>query len=127
MKRRDFIKLSATSVGMGAIAAVSMEPAYLSAAQEKPVPEPRKYNEEYAGERLDRVAFPMGGMGAGMICLEGTGALSHFSLRNRPEAFNEPLTFAAICVQGKKNVARVLEGPVPGWKLFGQPGTGNGA
>ena len=24
-------------------------------------------------------------------------------------------------------VARVLEGPVPGWKLFGQPGTGNGA
>jgi len=41
--------------------------------------------------------------------------------------FNEPATFAAICVKGKKNVARVLEGPVPGWKLFGQPGSGNGA
>ena len=24
-------------------------------------------------------------------------------------------------------MARVLEGPVPAWKLFGQPGTGNGA
>ena len=28
------------------------------------------------GERLDRIAFPVGGIGAGMISLEGTGALS---------------------------------------------------
>jgi uncharacterized protein (DUF608 family) len=69
----------------------------------------------------------MGGMGAGMICLEGTGALSHFSLRNKPEVFNEPCTFAAVCVRGSTNTARVLEGPVPGWKLFGQPNAGNGA
>lgn len=81
---------------------------------------------EYFGERLSRVAFPLGGMGAGMICLEGTGALSHFSLRNKPEVFNEPCTFAAISVKGFPRGARVLEGPVPGWKLFGQPGTGNG-
>ncbi len=66
-------------------------------------------------------------MGAGMICLEGTGALSHFSLRNAPDVFNEPCTFAAISLTGSSPVARVLEGPVPGWKLFGQPGTGNGA
>ena len=44
---------------------------------------PQSYG-EYSGERLNRVAFPLGGMGAGMICLEGTGALSHFSLRNAP-------------------------------------------
>jgi hypothetical protein len=69
----------------------------------------------------------MGGMGAGMICLEGTGTLSHFSLRNKPEVFNEPCTFAAVCVRGSTNTARVLEGPVPGWKLFGQPNAGNGA
>jgi len=30
---------------------------------------------------LNQVAFPMGGIGAGMICLEGTGALTKFSLR----------------------------------------------
>jgi uncharacterized protein (DUF608 family) len=82
---------------------------------------------EYSGARLNRVAFPLGGMGAGMICLEGTGALSHFSLRHRPEVFNEPCTFAAISVKGPTRVARVVEGPVPGWKLFGRPGTGNGA
>jgi uncharacterized protein (DUF608 family) len=82
---------------------------------------------EYGGERLSRVAFPLGGMGAGMVCLEGSGALSHFSLRNRPEVFNEPCTFAAISLKGSSPVARVLEGPVPAWKLFGQPGTANGA
>ena len=85
------------------------------------------YHGEYSGERLSRVAFPLGGMGAGMICLEGTGALSHFSLRHRPEVYHEPCTFAAISVEQPRKVARVLEGPVPGWKLFGQPGTGNGA
>jgi uncharacterized protein (DUF608 family) len=68
----------------------------------------------------------MGGVGAGMICLEGTGALSHVSLHNRPEIFNEPCIFAAISLRGREPVARVLEGPVPAWKLFGAPGSGNG-
>jgi len=88
---------------------------------------PSKYSGEYRGERLSRVAFPLGGIGAGMICLEGTGALSHFSLRNKPEVFHEPCTFAAISIKKPKAAARVLEGPAPGWKLFGQPGSGNGA
>jgi hypothetical protein len=69
----------------------------------------------------------MGGIGAGMISLEGTGALSHFSLRNKPEVFNEPCVFAAGAVKGFPNIARVVEGPVPSWKLFGSAGTGNGA
>jgi transposase len=41
-----------------------------------------RYNGPYTGANLDHVAFPMGGIGAGMICLEGTGMLSHYSLRN---------------------------------------------
>jgi uncharacterized protein (DUF608 family) len=86
----------------------------------------RAYNDWYRGETLNRVAMPMGGMGAGMICLEGTGALTHVSLHNSPDMFNEPMMFAAICVKGKQNVARVLEGPVPGWKKYGLPGSGGG-
>ncbi len=87
----------------------------------------KTYNGEYTGERLSRVAFPMGGMGAGTICLEGTGALSHVSLRHRPEVFNEPLIFAAVCLKGAEgNVARVVEGPVPTWKLFGTQHAANG-
>ena len=83
------------------------------------------YNGLYTGSNLDRVAFPMGGIGAGMICLEGTGMLSHYSLHNHPDIFREEKVFAAVCVKGTKNVARVLEGPVPKWKIFAiHPGTG---
>jgi uncharacterized protein (DUF608 family) len=60
----------------------------------------------------------MGGIGAGMISLEGTGALSQVSLRHRPEVYHEPQVFAALHVQGAKT-ARVLEGPVPMWKALG--------
>ena len=87
----------------------------------------RSYNGPYQGPYLNRVAFPIGGIGAGMFCLEGTGAISHVSVRGTLQFFNEPCTFAALCVKGQTNVARVLEGPVPGWKIFGATGTGNGA
>lgn len=79
----------------------------------------------YRGERLERVAFPLGGLGAGMICLEGAGALSHVSLRHRPEIFNEPLVFAALHVKGARP-ARLLEGPVPRWKIAHPWGSGFG-
>ena len=57
-----------------------------------------EYNGVYTGERAEHIAFPMGGMGAGMICLEGTGALSHVSLRHQPDMFNEPAAYSAICI-----------------------------
>jgi uncharacterized protein (DUF608 family) len=73
----------------------------------------------YEGQQLERLAFPVGGLGAGMFCVEGTGALSHFSIQNRPDIWNAPQVFSAISIRGeKKNVARVLEGPVPAWKPF---------
>ena len=132
LPRRDFLKLSMAGLG-----AVGVGQAAESAGNEAPAqpqtvgPRVRaarpKYNDQYTGSRMSRVAFPMGGLGAGMICLEGSGALSHVSLRNRPEVFNEPCVFAAISVKQPKAVARVIEGPVPGWKLFGAPGAGNGA
>ena len=84
------------------------------------------YNGSYTGEYLNRIAFPIGGLGAGMFCLEGTGAISHVSVRNRPEIFNEPGWFAAISIKGQKHGAKVLEGPVPDWKKFGLRDAGNG-
>src|SRR5262249_10814746 len=44
-----------------------------------------------------------------------------------PDVFNSPLIFAALGVKGHPELARVLEAPVPEWKLFGGPGTANGA
>ncbi len=88
------------------------------------------YDGPYTGRNLNRVAFPIGGLGAGMYCLEGTGAISHVSVKHHMEFFNEPATFAAVCVKGKDgkpHVARVLEGPIPDWKYFGKAGSGNGS
>ena len=50
----------------------------------------------YQGEQSNRVAFPLGGIGAGMISLEGTGALSQVSLRHKPDVYHEPQVFAAL-------------------------------
>jgi len=86
-----------------------------------------EYNGYYSGKYLDRIAFPVGGIGAGMFCIEGTGAISHMSVRNRPEVFNEPCMFAAISLKGIKNGTKVLEGQVPDWKKFGQPNSANGS
>jgi uncharacterized protein (DUF608 family) len=90
-------------------------------------PPARQFNSVYKGEFLNRVAFPIGGLGAGMYCMEGTGAISHMSLRHRPEVFNEPGIFGAISVKGIPFGAKVLEGPVPDWKKFGRPDAGNGS
>ncbi|MHB1460368.1 MAG: GH116 family glycosyl hydrolase [Armatimonadota bacterium] len=81
---------------------------------------------KYTGEYLDRIAYPLGGIGAGMICLDGTGAISNVSVRNQPNVFLEPCMFSALSVLGDGVSARVLEAPVPRWKAFGSPGTGNG-
>src|SRR5690242_19707584 len=125
MARRKFLQLSAATLGSaGAVRLPSAQAAESrAAAEESRSKGPSRgskhlYNGEYTGAWLNRVAFPMGGIGAGMICLEGSGALSHVSLRNKPEVFNEPLIFAALTVKSPREVARVLEGPVPGWKLF---------
>jgi uncharacterized protein (DUF608 family) len=91
--------------------------------------EARAFNGPYRGATLSRVAFPIGGIGSGMFCLEGSGAISHVSLRHRMEFFHEPPIFAAVHVagdEGREPVARVLEGPIPDWKYFGRAGTGNG-
>ena len=78
----------------------------------------RDYNGPYSGEELNHIAFPMGGIGAGMVCLSGTGTLTNLSIRGIPDLFNETLTMSAICVKGDENQSMLLEGPVPGWKLF---------
>jgi len=126
-RRRAVITGSVATVGaLGAASGLEARTAAdATPAAERPAPRP--YNGPYQDQTIRRVAFPLGGMGAGMICLEGTGALSHVSLRHRPDIFNEPCVFAAVSIEGKPDLARVLEGPVPSWKKFGLKDSGNGA
>ena len=77
----------------------------------------RPFNGAYRGAYLNQIAFPLGGMGAGMLCLEGCGALSKFSLHHRPNLASQPIIFGAICIKQPDSLVRVLEGPIPGWKL----------
>src|SRR5215467_3792114 len=107
MPRRKFLKLSAATVGgIGAAPTADLESKAAAAApsQHEAVPGShgqRAFNSPYVEQYLNQIAFPLGGIGAGMICLEGTGALSHVSLRNRPEVFNEPCIFAAVSLKGQ--------------------------
>lgn len=55
---------------------------------------------------MNRIAFPIGGMGAGMFCLEGTGAISNMSVRHQPNIFNEPCMFAAVHVKVMKTAQK---------------------
>ncbi|MCK6559659.1 non-lysosomal glucosylceramidase [bacterium] len=136
IKRRDFLK-------KGAIAAVTGSAGFVRAGTQGPfatvasnsraqkleetTPAARKFNGPYRGEHLNRLAFPLGGIGAGMVCLEGNGCISHVSVRNTPDVFNTPFMFAAISVKDNPKSAKVVEGPLPAWKIFGGPGAGNGA
>jgi uncharacterized protein (DUF608 family) len=88
----------------------------------------KKTVKSYKGKNLNHVAFPLGGIGAGMICIEGTGMLSSFSLFHKPEVFKEACVFSALTIKTrKKKTSLVLEGTVQDRKIFGAPGTGNGA
>lgn len=121
--RRSFLRnVAVTCLGASAIPALA---GTTSQQQVKPLPG-RKFNDFYKEKYNNRIAFPIGGIGAGMFCLEGSGAISHMSVRHNPEIFYEPALFAALSVKGNPAYARVLEGPVPDWKKFGQRDAGLG-
>jgi uncharacterized protein (DUF608 family) len=124
--RREFVKQSLATLGTMGTLGSAAEAAPMAAPASGTKPPSRPWNGPYTGEHLRHVAFPLGGIGAGMVCLEGTGALSHVSLRHRPDVHHEPAVFAAICLKGTPNVARVLEGPVPEWKLYETAQAANG-
>src|SRR5882724_2115242 len=133
MTRRDILVGAGGIIAASAVDAVSSESPIMAKMQSTHADGPRgdgrkettttsysgarAFNGIYHGDYLNQIAFPMGGIGAGMICLEGTGALSKFSLRNRPDLGSEPHAFSAVCIKGPRRIARVLEGPVPVWKL----------
>ncbi len=86
----------------------------------------REYNNTYTGKELDHIAYPIGGLGSGMFCLEGTGAISNVSFHHYPQLFHEPCTFSAIHVKGYENNSKVLESAVPDYKIFGRNEGGMG-
>lgn len=81
---------------------------------------------KYIGKKTNLIEFPLGGIGAGNICVNGSGGLSGFSIRNRPGVRNNPYIYAAVCIKGEKNKIKVLEGQVPHERTFGMSGAATG-
>ncbi len=67
----------------------------------------------YQGEQLNNIAYALGGMGAGTICLTGWGSLDSVAIRHHPEKFFTPTAFSAVTVLGENSETRLLEAPVP--------------
>lgn len=89
----------------------------------------------FSEETATQVAMPLGGIGAGCICLNGYGGLQDFSIRTRPEtaALPEGFTsdspeaaFALLHIKGAASVTRLVEGPFPIFKIFDQGLQGQG-
>ncbi len=76
--------------------------------------------------QLLQIAMPLGGIGAGCICLNGHGGLQDFSIRNHPatsalEEANNPTdaAFALLHIPGLQ-ITRLVEGPLPVEKIYNQ-------
>jgi len=79
----------------------------------------------FAGPDLLQIAMPMGGIGAGCICLNGYGGLQDYSIRNKPNTTAEPDAFdptvgvfAVLHIRG--GTTRLVEGPIPVEKIYDQ-------
>lgn len=79
-------------------------------------------------EHLLQTAMPIGGIGAGCVCLNGHGGLQDFSIRHRPtitalpdgHEFKEDAAFAILHVKSPAPTTRLLEGPLPPEKIYDQ-------
>ena len=89
----------------------------------------------FSGENATQVAMPLGGIGAGSICLNGYGGLQDFAIRTRPETTALPegfssdspeAAFAVLHIKGAPSVTKLIEGPFPAFKIFDQGLQGQG-
>ena len=89
----------------------------------------------FSGDKATQVALPIGGLGAGCICVSGSGGLQDFSIRTRPETTALPAgftsnsaeaAFAVLHIKAPRPVTKLVEGPFPPFKIFDQGLQGQG-
>lgn len=92
----------------------------------------------FSGDTATQVAMPIGGIGAGSICINGYGGLQDFAIHARPAttalpsvwSSNSPqAAFAVLHVkgfEGSPSVTKLVEGPFPPFKIFDQGLQGQG-
>ena len=138
--RRQFI-VASSSVALGAAVplagahskpvASASEPSHGNfSPKELLAPGPQR---SFTGDRLTQIAMPMGGIGAGCVCLNGYGGLQDFSLYHHPGTTAAPegfsgsqAAFAILHIKGAQPVTRLVEGPLPALKIYDQGLQGGG-
>lgn len=89
----------------------------------------------FSGDRATQVAMPIGGLGAGCVCINASGGLQDFSIRTRPATTALPAgftsnsaeaAFAILHIKGSPGVTKLVEGPFPAFKIFDQGLQGQG-
>ena len=80
----------------------------------------------YSGDKLRKIALPLGGIGTGTVSLGGKGDLKDWEIMNRPgKGFQPQYSFFMIRVSSASGgpIAKVLEGPIDISEYEGEFGT----
>ena len=87
----------------------------------------------FRGDSATQIAMPLGGIGAGCICLNGYGGLQDFSVWNHPSTTALPegyassqAAFAILHIKDASPVTKLVEGPFPVLKIYDQGLQGEG-
>lgn len=93
----------------------------------------RQFPRVFESPNLLQIAMPMGGIGAGCICLNGHGGLQDFSIRHRPSTSaladrhtGDDVSFALLHIKGDHPTTKLLEGPLAPEKIYDQGLQGQG-
>ena len=139
--RREFLKASSSAALAAAAAAAQNADAQTAPAEnldtqfkaaELFASGPQR---SFTGEKTTQISMPIGGIGAGCICMNGYGGLQDFSIHTRPEntalpagfTANSPeAAFAILHIKGEPAVTKLVEGPFPAFKIFDQGLQGQG-
>src|SRR4051794_16125489 len=101
--RRDFLKATSSAAIAAATPAVAATTPHADAIAAAPEQRPFSSAEllatgpqrTYTGEYTTQIAMPIGGIGAGSICMNGYGGLQDFSIHTRPKTTALPSSFSA--------------------------------
>ena len=128
LDRRDFLKQAAGAVGVATQAGQlnAHAAAQLATSSEENAPAPHTeenappplsfdFPRSFEADQLHMIAFPLGGVAAGSVCLGGRGQLRDWEIFNRPnQGYRPRYAFASIWAQSgaREPVARILESQI---------------